>query len=122
MTIRKFALFLALAGLAPPATAQSVTDDLRCLLLSNAYAKLPSAAGPAKQIAIQNVVFYAGRLDGRADPRTLASAVRANVGPIEPRAAATQVMACAERVKRSIEALQANVRAALPPARPAPGK
>jgi hypothetical protein len=122
MTIRKLALFLALAGMASPAAAQTVTNDLRCLLLSNAYAQLPSAAGQAKQIAIQNVVFYAGRLDGRTDPRTFASAVRANIGPLDPRAAATQVIACAERVKRSIETLQANVRAALPPAPPTPRK
>jgi hypothetical protein len=120
MNIAKLAAGLLLAGLVAPASAQTVTDDQRCLLLSNMFAKQTTAPENARRIATQSVSFYAGRLDGRADSQSLSAAVRANLAPVDSKAAAAQLTACAQRMERAVNALQTNVRAAAP--RPAPKK
>lgn len=115
MNIAKLAAGLLLMGLVAPASAQTVTEDLRCLLLSNMFAKQPTAPENAKRVATQSVSFYAGRLDGRTDTQSLSAAVRANLGPLDPKAAAAQLTACAQRMERSVASLQSSIRAIAPP-------
>lgn len=113
MKISAFAVGLALAGIVSPASAQSLPDDVRCLWISSLFAKGASAE-PQRQSALQSMLFYTGRLDGRANSRELADAFRTNGPMINPATAATEMSACAARVVRAQQALQALARAAAP--------
>ncbi len=63
---------LAAAGLAAPVSAQSVDDDVRCLLASNYFAH--AATDPQQQkIAQASAAFYLGRLDARISNQQLVS-------------------------------------------------
>lgn len=113
MTIRKLALAMLILGCAMPASAQTVTDDVRCLMLSNLFTRA-ATEDRAKQVARQSLAFYMGRLDGRASPQALAAAMRAQAPTIDPRAAGPAMNACAARMARAQQALEAAGRAAAP--------
>lgn len=80
---------LAAIGLATPVAAQSVDDDVRCLLASNAVARAEKEADK-RQLAAVTSAFYLGRLDARISNDQLKSMVVAqakimtgqNVGPL----------------------------------------
>jgi hypothetical protein len=112
MKISTFVAGLVLAGLAAPALAQSVPDDVRCLMLSNVFAKKAKEAR-GREAAAQALLFYVGRLDGRADPHAITAAMRAQ-GRIDEHTASTEMGACAKRVFQAEQTIQALGRAAAP--------
>jgi hypothetical protein len=108
-----FLVGLFLVGMAPSAIAQGIPEDVRCLVLSNLFAK-SGADARGRQVAGQTMLFYVGRLDGRADARTIVNAMRAQGRRIDPRAAATEMSACAARLARAEQTIQALGRTAAP--------
>jgi hypothetical protein len=114
MTIRNVALVTLAFGLALPASAQTVPEDVRCLMLSNLFAKA-AANDQAKQLAGKSLAFYLGRLDGRATPEALAAAMRAQAPTIDPKGAGPAMNACAARLARAEQSVQAAGRAVVPP-------
>jgi hypothetical protein len=104
MKIITFAGGALLVGMATPAPAQTVADDVQCLVLSNAFAKGASEEA-AKQSAARTLVFYLGRLDAHADPQAVKSAMQAL--KVDPKTASTAMTACATRFQHAVQALQA---------------
>jgi hypothetical protein len=115
MAATAFIALLASTGstLAAPAVSD---DDVRCFLLSNAFAK--SATDPkARATAAATLTFYLGRLDGRASPAVIAATIK-RVGPtIDPKAAGPQMGACAQRMGQSEQTIQAAVKLLTPAAK-----
>ena len=107
-----------LVGLAVPASAQSVADDVHCLVLSNAFAR-GGKEEAARQAAARTLVFYLGRLDAHADPQAVKSAMQAV--KIDPKTAPTDMEACAARFEHAVQAIQA-LGTPPPPATPKPGR
>ncbi len=111
--VKLAATLLLISATATPAIAQGVPEDVHCLVLSNAFSK--GASDPkGKQIASETLVFFLGRLDGRASSATIVSAMRAQVGKIDPKTAPTEMRACAARFARAGQAIQAMGKAAQP--------
>lgn len=117
MKIRTLAVSLLLAGLAWPATAQTVPQDVRCLLLSNAFGQA-GTDDRAKQMARQSLIFYLGRLDGRAEAQAITAAVRTEGPAIDPKKASDEMNGCVARMERTQQMIQTAVRAAAPAAAP----
>ncbi len=115
MNIAKFAAGLILVGAVSPAAAQSVPQDVRCLMISNLYAQA-SNDQRARQVALESLLFFTGRLDGRADARTITNTMRAQAATINPATSAPEMNTCNQRVARSRQAIQVMGRAAAPPA------
>lgn len=102
-----------LAACASPASAQTVSDDVHCFLLSNVFAK-QGKEPKGQQLAEASVAFYLGRLDGRADAATIARAMRKADAEITPQAAGTQMNACATRMMRAQQTIQTAVKSLAP--------
>jgi hypothetical protein len=101
------------SAMAAPAVSD---DDVRCFLLSNAFAK--SATDPkARATAAATLTFFLGRLDGRAPPAVIAAVIK-RVGPtIDPKAAGPQMGACAQRMGQSEQTIQAALKLITPAAK-----
>jgi hypothetical protein len=113
MIIRTFAAALVVLGLVSSAHAQTVPDDVRCLVLSNMFAK---AGGDAriKEAAAQSLLYYMGRLDARANAQAITAAMRTQGATINAQTAPTEMSACAARLQRAQQMIQAAGRAAAP--------
>lgn len=111
-----FAAALIVAVGASPASAQSVADDARCLLLSNIFAKANKEEA-GRRTASQSQMYYLGRLDGRASATAIAAGLRAQAASVDPKTSGAQMGACAARVGRAQQALQAAVTAGNPRAK-----
>lgn len=113
MKFGKVAAAIILIGMSPPVSAQSVPEDARCLLLSNGFAK-GAKDERAKQVAAETLIFFIGRLDGRAAPQALTNAMRSQATSIDPKTAGPEMTACAARVARAKQAIQVLGRNAAP--------
>lgn len=116
MKISTFAGGLFLAAIAMPASAQSVPDDVRCLALSNAFAKSAKDEN-AQQAATRALLFYLGRLDARGDEQAVKTAMQSS--KIDPKAASDEMTACSNRFASAAQKMQSLVKSAAPaPAAP----
>ena len=106
MATRKFVLLLLVAGVASPLSAQTVPEDVRCMLLSNIFAKFAKDE-KVRSAAAQNLAFFIGRLDARADPQGIASAIRTQAASIDAKTNGPAMDACASRMARASQSLQA---------------
>ena len=102
-----------LIAMAAPAAAQSLGDDARCMVLSNAFARQANDA-QGRQLAAASLSFYMGRLDGKADAKAIADAVRQVGAHIDAKAAGAQMSQCANRMGHAEQAIQVAVRAEAP--------
>jgi hypothetical protein len=102
MKIKLFAAGLLMLGAASAASAQSVPDDIRCFVLSNIFSKAAKDE-KARSVATQGVLFYLGRLDGRADTKTLTDGLRAKIAGKD---AGPQMTACAQRIGHAEQNIQ----------------
>ena len=75
--------------------AQSLNDDIDCLVLSNTFAQHGSSDNIRKTSALTSA-FYLGRVDGRTTSDNLATALKAQHGFAQP-AAGKAMQACAAR-------------------------
>jgi hypothetical protein len=104
MKIIQFAGGALLAAIAAPVCAQATADDVRCLMLSNAFAQGATEDG-ARQAAARTLLFYLGRIDAHADPQAVKKAME--TGKIDPKTAPADMSACAARFQKAAEAIQA---------------
>jgi hypothetical protein len=104
MKIINFVGGALLVGLAAPAPAQTVVDDVRCLRLSNAFAQ-GATEEPMRQASARTLLFYLGRLDARADPQAVKNAMQ--TVKVDPKTASTDMVACAQRVEHAVQAMEA---------------
>lgn len=98
-------LFLALLIASPPAYAQSVSEDLRCVFLANAFTK-SGKDDAVKRAAAATGAFYLGRLEGRVSRKAVADAARASAASVTQKNASALMGACAARLARAEEALR----------------
>jgi len=113
---RKIFLVAASTGalVSTPCLAQS-TDDVRCLLLSNAFAG--GATTPeAKKAGQSGALFYLGKIDGRWTDVQLRAAIAQHQKTLKADKAGPEMQACMRRVEASYKKLQA----AAPPPPPNP--
>ena len=78
------------------ATAQTVNDDVRCLLLSASFARVAKDENTRRGAAMTGA-FYLGRVDGRISKPALAAAIRAQGKGLPAKEAAAAMQACAAR-------------------------
>lgn len=111
--MRNARVTVALLVLAAPAAAhgQSVSDDVRCLLVSNAFAK-GAQQEQARRVAGASAAFYLGRLSGRTDAGAIGSAMRTQPAGINQKNAGPVMNACAARMTQAERSLQALARTA----------
>lgn len=88
---------LFLIGLAVPASAQGIQEDIRCVLLSGMFAK-GAKDEKGKQIARLTGAFYLGRVDGRADAKAITDILRAESKAFDPKTAGPLMDACAAKL------------------------
>jgi hypothetical protein len=88
---------LAAMGLATPVAAQSVDDDVRCLLASNFFAKTEKDP-QKKQLAVSAAAFYLGRLDVRMSNDQLKNAALAQAKTLTGTSVSPLMNNCAKRV------------------------
>jgi hypothetical protein len=109
---------LAMAGIAAPIAAQSVDDDVRCLLASNFFARTAKAP-QQKQIAMASAAFYLGRLDARISNQQLNSAAMAQAKTMTKDSLGPIMNNCAKHlIQKGIA--QHNLGASQAPGKPAP--
>lgn len=111
MKIIKIVGGLLAVGIAIPAAAQSIPDDVRCLALSNAFAK-SATEEPAREAASRALIFYLGRLDARGDPQAVKTAMQNS--KIDPKTAPTEMSACSTRFANAAQAMQSLVKPKAP--------
>jgi hypothetical protein len=109
ITFAGCALLVGMAVAAPaqtptPRPAQTIADDVRCLVLSNAFAK-GATEETARQAAAHALVFYLGRLDARGDPQAVKTAMQTE--KVDPKTASADMTACATRFEQAAQAMQA---------------
>lgn len=97
---------LALITLAAPVWAQDIPSDVRCMLISNVFAKSASD-DQAKDLASRILLFFAGRLDARDAAPAITTSIRDESGKIDPKTAAAEMNACRDRMVKATQALQA---------------
>ena len=112
----KIAILLggALAGAVPaPATAQTVNDDVRCVLLSAGFARMTKDQN-SRRAAAMTGAFFLGRLSGRLSGDALTAAIRAQGRGLPEKQAETAMRACAGRAAAAEAQLSAAARKVKP--------
>jgi hypothetical protein len=110
-TVASILFFISLAS---PACAQSAIDgDVRCFLLSNAFAK-QATDEKARGLAATSLAFYLGRLDAKANVATIADAIRRDRQTIDPKTAGTQMSTCAAHMGRLEQSIETAVKSGAP--------
>lgn len=88
---------LAACAITAPVAAQTVDDDVRCLLAANVFAR--AEKDPAKrQNAIASSIFFLGRLDGRISTEQLKVAVAKQVKTMPAASLGPTMTDCFKRV------------------------
>lgn len=105
--LRKILLVAAASGVlvSTSSLAQS-TDDVRCLLLSSAFAHGGTSA-EAKTAGQSGALFYLGRVDGRWNEAQLRAAIAQQEKTLKADKAGTEMQICMQRVEASYKKLQA---------------
>lgn len=96
---------VAMAVMVTPASAQAPLNDVRCLLVSNLFAK---GAKDPKQRTLAEVskYYYLGRIQGRLNAAQLKAQALAQAKTLTPATAGTAMTACAKQLQaaaRSVE-------------------
>ena len=105
-------LAAALLGLDAAADAAPATENIRCFLVSNVFAKGAKDAR-GQQIAAFVRFYNLGQMQAKLSPAEIKDQVIAVSKGIDPKAAAAAMNACAkglEAADKSIEAIGAQVR------------
>ena len=103
-------LFLCAAAgltlLATPALAQDAAADVRCLLVSNAFAATEKDT-PRKQFAIESAHFFFGRIDAQMNAAQLKAQILTVGKTLTPQTMVTTMNACAQRLRAKQQMMQA---------------
>ena len=96
--------------LSAPSFAQS-PDDVRCLMLSNVFAKASSAGGndhaEAQRAAQSAALFFLGKIDGRWSEEQLRAARTQQQKTITSANAGAGMQRCMQRMQASAKKMQA---------------
>ena len=96
----------AALALATPVAAQSVAEDVRCLLAANVFAR--AEKDPAKrQLSMAASVFYLGRLDARISNEQLKTAVQAQAKTMPASSLGPTMTNCAKHLTQKGLAMRA---------------
>ena len=97
---RLFSTFVLASALlcGTAANAQSTSEDVRCLLASNVFAKAEKDPGKQKT-AVAAHFFYLGRIDGKLTPAQLKAEFLAQGKTLDPASLGTTMTACAVRLR-----------------------
>lgn len=91
--------------LSSPASARSVGNDVRCLLLSNMYVK--AVKDPkGKRLAEAGSLFYLGRIDGRINDGQLKTVLQEQQKAIKTANVAASMAECARHMQASARTIQ----------------
>lgn len=108
--------FIAALVLAAPGKAQSVDDDVRCLVLGTLFQN--TAKEPAvKQAASAAAQYYLGRVSARVPSGELKSRYLAQVTRIKPEGAGPMMDACFKAMQaqgRAVDAVRQEIGRSLP--------
>ena len=104
MRIIAIAIAAALLTASAPAAAQTATE-VRCLLLSNAFAKTAKDAN-AQKIAEDSIYFYLGRIDGQPTTAQLKSLFDEQDKTITDTNMGTLMGDCVKAVRAKVQLLQ----------------
>lgn len=96
---------VASTAVSPPARAQTVTDEVRCVLLSNALAA-GSNNPRGRQVGASVGSYFMGRLDAR-EPAEVKAAIAGQNKRLPASQAASMMNACAARATRAEAQLRA---------------
>jgi len=107
---------VAAFAIASPIAAQSVDDDARCLLVSNAFARADKDPGKRQFSAVASV-FFLGRLDARLSSAQIQAAVKKQASTMIAASFAPTMNACAQRALKAMRVGPGNA-APAPPAKP----
>jgi hypothetical protein len=106
MRVASLSLAAFILSVPAAASAQSVTEDARCLLVSSTYAR--TAKDPrARQVAQTASAFYLGRVDGRYSPAALKAALATGLKLVSAGNAAGIMNTCAARLAQAETQIQA---------------
>ena len=110
---RAGALLCGALSLALPATAaaQTIGDDVRCMLLGNGYARLAKDENTRRAAAMTGA-FFLGRLSGHLGDSALAAAIRAQGTGLPGKEAEPLMRACAVRAAAANTAMATALRGA----------
>ena len=97
-------IFSSLAAAAPPASAPGVNKNIRCLMLSNLYAK-SAKDDRGRQAAAETRLFYLGRVDDRMTDAQLEAAMLAAGKAITPDTAGAEMDKCAQLLEQRSRAM-----------------
>lgn len=86
------------------ASAQNLTNDARCFLLSTAFSKSADNE-KAKQAAMQSSFFYLGRLNGSASQ--VNAAIASQITKLNTKEAGAIMQTCAREVAAKADEIQA---------------
>ena len=101
-------VLVLLTAATSPANAQAL-NDVRCLLVSNLFAK---AGKDPKQKTIAEVskYYYLGRIQGRLSPAQLKTQALAQAKMLTPATASTAMGACAKQLQASARSVEATLK------------
>jgi hypothetical protein len=110
MLVRSALVVVAIAVAAPPASAQAV-NDVRCLLVSNLFAK--AAKDPkAKALAEASKYYYLGKLQGRVSPAQLKTQAIAQAKTVNAKDAGPFMNDCAKQLQSTVQTTEATLKQA----------
>jgi len=105
---RKFVIAgaaLAAFGMALPLAAQTVDDDVRCLVAANSVGRAEKQPAQ-RQVAGVMSVFYLGRLDARISTAQLKAAITARVKTMPVSSLGPVMKACFQRMEAKGNAMR----------------
>lgn len=106
MKLRRTVMAGAMVSIASISNAQSIADDLKCLIVSNALTKSAKNA-QTRNLTELTSAFYLGRLDARAQPRTMSNALKPNDVTLPGPVAIATFKKCVERADAANQRVKA---------------
>ena len=106
MRLVTFAAMAAALGSVGPLQAQTVDQDVKCLMVSNIFSQTEKDEGK-RRVATTAALFYLGRVDARVAGPQLRAAMEAQAKTINPASAGPTMTECARTMQGKMAALQA---------------
>lgn len=116
MKTTSIALAAALLATSATATAQSAAD-VRCIVLSNAFAQQSKDANQQK-IAEDSIYFYLGRINGQPTAAQMKALLEQQAKTLTNATAGTLMGDCVKAVQAKVQLLQSLSQQSKPPAQP----
>jgi hypothetical protein len=91
---------------AAPAVAQDPGSDVRCLLVSNVFARIEADA-TRKQLAQASAVYFTGRAAARLSPAQIKAQIVAQSKSVDKTTGGPIMTACAKRFQQDQRMMQA---------------